>query len=68
MHEFFGLTSSLLNFQILSKSESKRNKDACLVITSINCNNMDKVAVIKRGTRDTCVGATIYTYEVTGLS
>lgn len=30
MHEFFGLTSSLLNFQILSKSESKRNKDACL--------------------------------------
>lgn len=63
MHEFFGLTSSLLNFQILSKSESKRN-----MFTSINCNNMDKVAVIKRGTRDTCVGATIYTYEVTGLS
>lgn len=33
----------------------------------INCNNMDKVVVIKCGIRDMCVGVIIYIYEVIGF-
>lgn len=38
------------------------------MFTSINYNNIDKVAAMKRGKRGTCVGATIYNNELIGAS